>query len=93
MAVYQVPSSIEELFTEQEAYYQIIDYSDSMCMDNNQSMQFFLNHLGFENEHIVEDNGTQVIIQDKDFHYKLQINARGLGDCYSHGFDVSLHEG
>lgn len=90
MAIYEVPVTVRELFVEKEAQYRIVDYSPEMEMDNNQSMQFFLDYIGAEGDNIVEDLGTQVFMQCEDFDYKLQVDARGLGDFFSHGFEVSL---
>ena len=39
---------------------------------------------------IETDDGTQVVIVHPDFDHKLVIDSGGLGDFYSHGYDVTL---
>jgi hypothetical protein len=43
-------------------------------------------------EMIEEDNGTQVILKHPNYKYKLCIDSGGLGDFFSHGYDVSVLE-
>ena len=88
MDIYEVPSNVHELFLTKEAFYRIIDYS--LDMNNIQSMQFFLDYVGIEEGCVVQDLGTQVIVCHEDFDYKLQIDSGGLGDFFSHGFEVVL---
>ncbi len=88
---YEVPSSVKELFENKEASYRIIDYTIQE-MDNIESMYFFLEHVGVTAENIEEDSGTQVILKHPEFDYKLVIDAGGLGDFHSHGYDVSIYE-
>ena len=90
MKIYEVPATVKELFEEKEAEYKIVDYLPEMEMDNNQSMAFFLDYIGAVSDNIIEDSGTQVIIQHEDFDYKLQIDSGGLGDFFSHRFEVSM---
>ena len=41
---------------------------------------------------IVEtDDGTQVVVIHPDFDHKLVIDSGGLGDLYSHGYDVTIY--
>jgi hypothetical protein len=91
MPIYEVPNSVQELFEQGEASYRIIDYTIQE-MDNNQSMQFFLDYIGATSENIEVDDGTQVIIKHPDFNHKLVIDSGGLGDFNSHGYDVTLLE-
>ncbi len=88
---YEVPSSIKELFENKEASYRIIDYTIQE-MDNIESMCYFLEYVGIPAENIEEDSGTQVILKHPEFDYKLVIDSGGLGDFYSHGYDVSIFE-
>lgn len=90
--IYEVPEMIKQMFADAPISYRIIDYSDGMEMDNIQSMNYFLNYIDFPCEDIVEDYGTQVVLQHEDFDYKIVIDSGGLGDFFSHGFDVSILE-
>jgi len=89
--IYEIPDSVKELFTQGENSYRIIDY-DEPEMNNNQSMQYFLDCIGATSDNIETDDGTQVIVTHPDFDYKLVIDSGGLGDFYSHGFDVSAYD-
>ena len=60
-------------------------------MDNNQSMQFFLDCIGATEDNIDVDDGTQVVVKHPDFDHKLVIDSGGLGDFYSHGYNVTLY--
>lgn len=55
-------------------------------------MVFFLQHIGATQENIVMDDGTQVVLQHPDFDYKVVVDSGGLGDFYSHGFDVTIQK-
>ena len=89
--IYEIPNSVKEMFEQGENSYRIIDYSINE-MDNNQSMQHFLYCIGATSENIETDDGTQVIVKHPDFDHKLVIDSGGLGDFYSHGYDVTLLE-
>ena len=88
---YNVPESIDELFDNGERSYSIIDYTIPP-MDNIQSMEFFLDQVGIEDKDIVEANGTQVYLKHEKYTYQMCIDAGGLGDFYSHGYDVSIYK-
>lgn len=88
--IYEVPESIKQMFYDAPVSYRIIDYRDNMEMDNNQSMSYFLEYIGFHPNDIIEDYGTQVVLKHDDFDYTICIDSGGLGDFYSHGFDVSI---
>ena len=88
---YNIPDNIDDLFEEGESTYSIIDY-DAPSMDNNQSMDYFIEHLDISPENILEDEGTMIIVCHKDYGYNLRIDAGGLGDFYSHKFEVSKNE-
>lgn len=90
--IYEVPEMVKQMFSDAPTSYRIIDYSDNMEMDNIQSMQYFLNYIEFPSEDILEDYGTQVILQHPDFDFKICIDSGGLGDFFSHGFDVNIYE-
>lgn len=88
-SVYEIPDTVKELFENGEASYRIIDYNIP-DMDNIESMQFFLERIGATAENIETDDGTQVVLKHPDFKEKYVIDSGGLGDFYSHGYDVSL---
>lgn len=90
MEIYEIPDSVKDMFERGESSYRIIDYS-IIGMDNNQSMQYFLSCIGATTCNIYEDCGTQVIMCHQDFDNKLVIDSGGLGDFYSHGFDVTFY--
>lgn len=88
--IYEIPNSVKEMFEQGENSYRIIDYSIQE-MDNIQSMQYFLDFIGATNDNIETDDVTQVVVVHPDFDYKLVIDSGGLGDFYSHGYDVTLY--
>ncbi len=88
--IYEIPNSVKEMFEQGENSYRIIDYS-IRGMDNIQSMQHFLDCIGATTDNIETDYGTQVVIIHPDFDHKLVIDSGGLGDFYSHGYDVTLY--
>lgn len=89
--IYEIPDSVDHLFREAHendgASYRIIDYSDGMEMDNIQSMQLFIECVGIDEAFIVEDEGTQIVLEHPDYGASLVIDSGGLGDFFSHGFD------
>ena len=88
--IYEIPNSVKEMFEQGENSYRIIDYSIHE-MDNIQSMQHFLDCIGATSDNIETDDGTQVVIIHPDFDHKLVIDSGGLGDFYSHGYNVTLY--
>ena len=92
MATYEIPDNVKELFEQGENSYRIIDYAPDMEMDNNQSMDYFLDAIGATDENITEHHGTQVVLIHQDFGMKYVVDSGGLGDFFSHGFEVSLYE-
>jgi hypothetical protein len=88
--IYEIPTSVKEMFEQGENSYRIIDYSIQE-MDNIQSMQLFLYCIGATTDNIETDDGTQVVIIHPDFDQKLVIDSGGLGDFYSHGYDVTFY--
>lgn len=88
--IYEIPNSVKEMFEQGENSYRIIDYSIQE-MDNIQSMQYFLDRIGATTDNIETDDGTQVVMTHPDFDQKLVIDSGGLGDFYSHGYDVTLY--
>jgi hypothetical protein len=88
--IYEIPNSVKEMFEQGENSYRIIDYSIQE-MDNIQSMQHFLDCTGATTDNIETYDGTQVVVIHPDFDHKLVIDSGGLGDFYSHGYDVTLY--
>lgn len=87
--IYNIPESIDELFERGEDTYYIQDYTIEP-MDNNESMAFFLDFIGVPQKNIVLDDGTQVYLVHEDYDYELKIDAGGLGDFFSHSFEVTI---
>lgn len=97
MEIYEIPGTVQEMFEEVEKNdgemsYRIVNYGEGMSMDNNESMQHFLESVDVPDDLIEEDLGTQVTLKHPDFKARLVIDASGLGDFFSHGFDCSWHE-
>ena len=91
MSIYEIPESVIDLFEQGENSYRIIDYDEGMEMDNNESMEYFLEQIEATEENMVLEDGTMVILKHKDFEETYIIESGGLGDFFSHGFDVSLN--
>ena len=92
--LYEVPANIDELFREVKKNggtrsYRIINYAEDMAMDNNESMAHFVESAGIPEECIEDDEGTQIIVTHPDYRFKIQIDAGGLGDFFSHGFECT----
>lgn len=85
--IYEVPDSVLQLFEQGVNSYRIISYNKEM--DNIQSMQHFLECIGATDENIEEDNGTQVVLKHPDRPDMFVVDAGGLGDFFSHGFEVT----
>jgi len=85
--IIEIPKSIKELFENGEQSYKMVDYSKEMEMDNNQSMNWFIENVPIPYENIVDDSGTQIIVELNG--KELCIDAGGLGDCFSHEFVVT----
>ena len=88
--IYEIPDNVEQLIRNGEKSYRIISYEKEM--DNNQSMQHFLECIGATDENMVADYGTQVILCHPDYVAHMVVDAGGLGDFFSHGFVVTEFE-
>ncbi len=86
---YKTPQNIETLFANKEQDYVIIDYNLPE-MDNDESMRFFLDHIGVDESMIAEDYGTQVVVRHPLFDHMIRIDSGGLGDFYSHCFHCGI---
>lgn len=89
MTTYDIPGDVREMFSNREASYKIIDYKIN-DMDNIESLSFFIDMVGVEDEHIAVYDGTQAVLKHPDFDYMLVIDSGGLGDFFSHGYEVSI---
>jgi len=58
-------------------------------MDNFCSMAWFVRYSGLEDFIKVYD-GTQIVLTHEDFDYEIQVDAGGLGDFFSHRFDITV---
>jgi hypothetical protein len=92
MPIYEIPNSVTDLFEQGENSYRIIDY-EIPDMDNIESLGYFLDQVGVSNGDIYESESTQVVLTHPDFDFMLVVDSGGLGDFYSHRYDVSVYEG
>jgi phage pi2 protein 07 len=67
-------------------------YFSEESIDNNWSMDFFIKYVGLS-EYIRIHEGTQVIFKHPEYDQALQVDAGGLGDFFSHKFEVSIYDG
>lgn len=88
--IYEIPESVKDLFEKGETSYRIIDYT-IQDMNNIESMTYFLECIGATVDNIETDDGTQVVLKHLDYKEKYVIDSGGLGDFYSHGYNVSLY--
>jgi hypothetical protein len=86
---WNIPNSVSELF-ESECQYWIHDIK--YPMDNIDSLQLFLGHLGVNVpiEMIEKDSGTQAILFNGT--RRIVIDSSGNGDFHRHRYDVTFHE-
>jgi len=87
--IYEIPNSIQEIFENGETSYRIIDYTIE-SMDNNKSMEYFLEYSNILPDYIEDNYGTQVILKHPDYQYNIVIDSGGLGDFYSHIYVASV---
>ena len=90
MTEHDIPASVEELFELGECSYSIVGYDREM--DNIESLAYFLDEIG-AGPWVCEDWGTQVRLVHQGFTYELVIDSGGLGDFYSHRYDVHVEYG
>ena len=67
-------------------------YFSEESMDNYWSMDWFIKYVGLS-EFIRIHEGTQVIFKHPEYEQSLQVDAGGLGDFFSHKFEVSIYDG
>lgn len=85
--IYEIPESVTQLFSNGESDYKIIDYNAEM--DNTQALRHFLDCIGATDYHIEQDNGTEVILRCEDYPQLMAVSSTGLGDFFSHAFEVT----
>ena len=83
-----IPNSIEELFSNGNQNYYLSDY-DLQPMDNIESVEYFLEQVGVDNDNIETDYGTYMVLKHPDYDYKLEIQSGGMGDFNSHIWQVT----
>ena len=95
LEIYEIPNNLTQMFKDfekGETSYRIINYDRDMEMDNNQSMNYFIECVGIPEDNIEDDYGTQIVVVHEDYNFRIVIDSGGLGDFFSHGFDMSLYE-
>jgi len=80
----KLPESIEEMFENTPENYRYFSYES---MDNFWSMDWFIKNFELQDFVYIND-GTQIILEHPDYEFKLQVDAGGLGDFYSHSFNT-----
>jgi hypothetical protein len=88
MSDWNIPASVSELFSNGECSYHIKDREQEG--DNIFSMNLFLDCVGVPEDMIECHDGTQVTLFDGET--RIVIDSGGLGDFYSHGYDVTALE-
>ena len=83
-----LPADFDRLFSNGSKDY----YYFGEEMNNIESMQWFIEEVGILENAIIKDDGTQITLQHPDYDHKLVVDAGGLGDFFSHGFEVSRLE-
>ena len=86
--MYDIPETVEELFSNGEAAYSITD--PEQPGDNIFAMRLFLDLVGVPDGFIEIDDGTQVTVFDGET--RLVIDSGGLGDFHLHGFTTTVVE-
>jgi uncharacterized protein (DUF2141 family) len=92
-----IPENLTDLFNDVEKNkgsisYHIIDYTDGMSMDNNESLAYFVECVDIHEDSIEEDYGTQIILSHPSYEKRVVIDSGGIGDFYSHGIDCDWEE-
>lgn len=82
-----LPNTIISLFENGETEYR---YFSEESMDNNASMNWFINYIWGLKDNIELFDGTQIIVKHPNYEEKLIVDAGGLGDFFSHSFKVSI---
>jgi len=92
MSEYNMPESIVDIFEEGEGQWTAQDYAPEMEMDNVEAMNWFMEKVGIRDEDCASIEDTQIILKHPEYPHKLCVDSGGLGDFFSHGFDVSISE-
>lgn len=88
--IYEVPMSLKEIFENKAQNYKIIDYSKGFEMDNVQALDYLLEYMGIPAQNIELQEGTEAILIAPNYSYLIHISSSGLGDFFSHLFEVTL---
>jgi hypothetical protein len=83
---YDLPADLDELFSNQNAFYRIIEYKHEY--DNGEALDYFISLVGIHWQNIKYNYGTEIIVEYDDYPYDILIASSGLGDMYSHGFET-----
>ena len=86
MEDYNIPESTEELFANGDQHYHI--HNHHWVGDNTYSMNLFLDCANINEECIIVNDGTQIIVSNGTI--TLQIDAYGGGDFHLHEYDVKI---
>ena len=89
---YDMPDSLQEIFEVGETQWTARDYIPEMEMDNVEAMAWFMDFVGISPEDCESIEDTQIIVKHTDYTHKLCIDSGGLGDFFSHAFEVSIVE-
>ena len=81
-----LPNTPLDFFENGETEYR---YFSEESMDNYWSMNWFIKNVELS-EFIIIHEGTQVIFKHPEYDKALQVDAGGLGDFFSHKFEVSI---
>lgn len=91
-----IPDTLLELFTMGDFSYSYINYNGPE-MDNVEAMAYFKEKLGLVPDRLIEnlfileiDDGTQLFISCSEKLKLAIVDSGGLGDFFSHGFDVQI---
>lgn len=67
--------------------------TDEPLLTNTVTMQFYIDYLtDIQPEHIVQNDGTQVILRHPDYPFEVQLDASGRGDFCTHRIDITKVE-
>ena len=92
MSSYNMPKSLDEIFLVGETQWTACSYEPDMDMNNVASLTWFMETVGISEGDCVEVEDTQIIVEHPNYPYMLRIDSGGLGDFFSHCFDVSIVE-
>ena len=92
MPDYCLPEDLDELFRTGPTQWYAREYVPEMEMDNVQAMAWFMDVVGISDGDCIAIEDTQIVVRSPAHPFTLCIDSGGLGDFFSHGFDVSIVE-